>query len=96
MQPGDMYRLRTAPTRVRELMPLMERAGQMRAMEMQLRDLPRMRMMDGEHMRLLSPSRIGSPRLRELRARRSPRPSESRLRAEKEQKAKAKADSLKK
>jgi len=65
-------------------------------MEMQLRDLPRMRMMDGEHFRRLEPSRIRSPRLQELRARRSPRPSESRLKVEKEQKAKAKADSLKK
>jgi hypothetical protein len=97
MQPGDIYRLRTAPTRVMELMPLMERTGQMREMEMQLRDLPRMRMMDGEHFRRLAPSRMRSPRrLQELRTRKDPRPSESRLKVEKEQKAKAKADSLKK
>ncbi len=94
---GDVYRLRTAPTRVMELMPLM-REDAMRGMEMQLRDLPHMRMMDGEHFRMLAPSRIRSPRRTlEYRKRNELKPSGStRLKVEKEQKAKAKADSLKK
>ncbi len=98
MEPrGDVYQLRTAPTRVMEMMPLM-REDAMRGMERQLRDFPRMRVMDGEHLRMLSPSRIRSPRrIHELRTRNGVKPRESaRLKVEKEQKAKAKADSLKK
>jgi hypothetical protein len=94
---GDVYRLRTAPTRVMEMMPLL-RGDAMRGMERQLRDFPRVYRMDGEHFKMLSPSRLRSPhRIHELRTRNGVKPTESaRLKVEKEQKAKAKADSLKK
>ena len=95
---GDVYRLRTSPTRIRELMPLMREDAMRGKMETQLRDFPRVYRMNGEHFKMLAPSRIRSPRgTLELRKRSGVRANETgRLTIEKEQKAKAKADSLKK
>ena len=95
---GEVYRLRTSPTRVRELMPLMREDAMRGRMETQLRDFPRVYRMDGEHFKMLAPSRVRSPgRTLELRNRSGVRQSETaRLKVQKEQKAKAKADSLKK
>lgn len=93
---GDMPRMPMTPARVMELMPLMKEDAMLGRHLMELRDLPRMRVMDGEHLRMLAPSRVRSPRrVQELRNRKSLKPSESsRLKVEKT--LKAKADSVKK